>query len=213
MGKYSVDYVNKLVKRYIRLLNNKLIARKFKFLDSSCSLSRQADVIGASGITIFANCVISNHVTLRCADPYKPDLVTGLIEIGCNTIVHPYAFLDACGGFIKIGDYCSINPYTVLYGHGGLTIGNGVRIAAHTIIIPANHIFQRRDTYIHKQGLTKIGVCIKDDVWIGSGVSVLDGVTIETGCVIGAGSVVTRSTEAYGVYVGNPARRLRNRDG
>jgi acetyltransferase-like isoleucine patch superfamily enzyme len=52
-------------------------------------------------------------------------------------------------------------------------------------------------------------VRIGNGCWIGAGVTILPGVTIGEGCVIGAGSVVTRSTEANGLYVGMPARRVR----
>lgn len=55
------------------------------------------------------------------------------------------------------------------------------------------------------------GIIIEDDVWIGAGVKVLDGVTIAQGCVIGANSVVTKSTEPYGIYVGVPARKIKSR--
>ncbi len=98
-----------------------------------------------------------------------------------------------------------------MYGAGGLKIGNGVRIAALSTIVPANHIFEDRERYIYKQGLNKIGITIEDDVWIGSGVRVLDGVTIKKGCVIGANSVVTKSTEEFGVYVGVPAKLIKYR--
>lgn len=55
------------------------------------------------------------------------------------------------------------------------------------------------------------GIVIEDDVWIGAGVKILDGVTIAKGCVIGANAVVTRSTEAYGIYVGVPAQKIKSR--
>jgi len=42
------------------------------------------------------------------------------------------------------------------------------------------------------------------------GVIILPGVTIESGCVIGVGSIVTKNCEANGVYVGNPAKRVKN---
>lgn len=54
-------------------------------------------------------------------------------------------------------------------------------------------------------------IIIEDDVWIGAVVKVLDGVTIAQGCVIGANSVVTKSTEPYGIYVGIPARKIKSR--
>lgn len=103
---------------------------------------------------------------------------------------------------------CSLNPYSILYGHGGLTIGNGVRIAAHVVIVPANHIIDDTDRYIYEQGETTKGIVIEDDVWIGAGARVLDGVTISRGCVIAGGAM---STEAYGIYGGIPARKIRNR--
>ena len=52
---------------------------------------------------------------------------------------------------------------------------------------------------------------IKDDVWIGSNSIILGGITLEQGTVIGAGAVITKNTEPYGIYVGNPARLLRKR--
>ena len=54
-------------------------------------------------------------------------------------------------------------------------------------------------------------IIIENDVWIGSGAILLPGITVANGTIIGAGSVVTKSTEPYGVYVGNPARLIRKR--
>ncbi len=54
-------------------------------------------------------------------------------------------------------------------------------------------------------------VVIEDDVWIGGRAIVLSGVTIARGCIIGAGSVVTRSTTSYDIYAGNPARKIGER--
>lgn len=52
---------------------------------------------------------------------------------------------------------------------------------------------------------------IEDDVWIGAGVRVLDGVVLGAGCVIGAGAVVTRSVEPRIVVAGVPAKRIASR--
>ena len=66
----------------------------------------------------------------------------------------------------------------------GLNIGKGVRIATQTAILPSNHIFSDRDKYIFQQGLSKEGILIEDDVWIGAGVKILDGVILKRGCII-----------------------------
>lgn len=135
----------------------------------------------------------------------------GSIIIGTDCNIHPYTMLLAHGGNIIIGNNCTLNPFSVLYGHGGLVIGNGVRIAAHCVIIPANHNFEDPNQYIYKQGVTAKGIIIKDDVWIGVGARILDGVTVGKGSVIGAGAVVTRDVQAFAVVAGVPARMIGKR--
>ena len=154
-------------------------------------------------ISIGNNSVISRKAEL---DPGK----NGRIEIGSNCHIHDYSILRCLGGGqIKIGDDVSVNPFCVLYGIGNLTIGSGVRIATHTAIIPANHNFQRLDRPIYKQGITKKGITIRDDVWIGANVSILDGVTIGQHTVIAAGSVVTKNIPNRVVGAGVPCRVLK----
>jgi acetyltransferase-like isoleucine patch superfamily enzyme len=115
------------------------------------------------------------------------------------------------GGSIEIESNVYIGPYCVLYGHGGLTIGSSTMIAAHTVIVPANHGFSRIDMPMNAQPLTREGIAIGEDVWIGAGCKVLDGVRIGKGAVIGAGSVVTKNIEPYDIAVGVPATVVRSR--
>ena len=186
-------------------------ARFYNYLNLSCVISRKAEIIGSANISIGAYTRIHDHAIIQCSGWGKPEVLQGEIVIGDHCSIQPYAYLHSVGGRIEIGDYCSINPYSVLYGGGGLTIGNHVRIAAHAVIVPSNHKFDNVDVPIHLQGNSKLGILIEDDVWIGARVCILDGVKIAKGCVIGAGSIVTKSTEAYGVYVGIPARRIKDR--
>lgn len=137
----------------------------------------------------------------------------GRIIVGAHTRIHANAMLMTYGGDIELGHNCSVNPFCVLYGLGGLRIGNDVRIATHTVIVPANHTFTDLEVPICNQPETKKGVVIEDDVWIGAGCRILDGVRIGRGSVIGAGSVVTRSIPPLSVAVGSPARVIRRRDG
>ncbi|WP_339138119.1 MAG: acyltransferase [Candidatus Electrothrix sp. GW3-4] len=135
----------------------------------------------------------------------------GAIFIGSKTFVDRGVILRSLGGRIEIGKDCSVNAYSVLYGGGGLKIGNGVRIASHTVIVPSNHVFSDPEQQIKDQGLTLKGIVIEDDVWIGAGAKILDGVTIQKGTVVGAGAVVTKSTEPYAIVAGVPAVVIRYR--
>lgn len=135
----------------------------------------------------------------------------GAISLGKSNIVHAGAILQTYGGKISTGDNCNFNPYVVVYGHGGVTIGNNVSIATHAVLVSFNHKFTSPEQCIQHQGVEALGIVIEDDVWIGAGAVILDGVTIRTGSVIGAGAVVTCDTSEYGVYAGVPARMLKQR--
>ncbi|GAA3736368.1 hypothetical protein GCM10022422_19300 [Flavobacterium ginsengisoli] len=135
----------------------------------------------------------------------------GSIEIGKNCELLYGVILMTYGGKIKIGHSCSINPYTVLYGHGNLTIGNNVLIAGHVLIIPANHRFDDINIPINKQGENRKGIIIKDNVWIGAGCQILDGVIVEEGAIIAAGSVVTKNVKANTIVGGVPAKLIKLR--
>ncbi|WP_136587355.1 DapH/DapD/GlmU-related protein [Microbacterium hydrothermale] len=109
-------------------------------------------------------------------------------------------------GTIRIGADCSINPYTVV--RGDVQLGDAVRVGAHTSIIGFNHSFEPGSP-VFRQPLTSRGVRIGDDVWIGSHVVVLDGVSVGDHAVLAAGAVVTKDVPSGAIVGGNPARRLR----
>ena len=88
------------------------------------------------------------------------------------------AFILSWGGDIVFGNNCSVNAFTTIYGQGGVKIGNNVMIAGNSTIIPAQHTFERLDIPMKRQPQTKTGIVIEDDVWLGTGVRILDGVTI-----------------------------------
>jgi acetyltransferase-like isoleucine patch superfamily enzyme len=135
----------------------------------------------------------------------------GRIAIGQRANIHFGALIDAQGGSITIGDRFSLNPYSILYGAGSITIGNCVRIAAHVVVVSFEHNYQDPEVPITQQGTTLKPVVIEDDVWLGAGVRVLAGAHIARGCVIAAGSVLKGRTEPQGIYAGVPARKIGSR--
>jgi acetyltransferase-like isoleucine patch superfamily enzyme len=137
----------------------------------------------------------------------------GKITIGANTEILHGVLILTYGGEINIGKRCSINPYSILYGHGGLSIGDDVLIAGANMIIPNNHLFDDLTLPINRQGCKAQGVKIHDNVWIGHGCSILDGIEIESGVVIAAGSVVNKTIIANSVAGGVPAKIIKSRLG
>lgn len=162
------------------------------------NLSRSAHIHDSRAISLGSKVWVESHVTL------SP--MGGTISIGDSTHILSYAMLKGFGGNINIGDHCTVHPFCMLCGGGGLKIGNSVRIAAHTVIMPSNHVFEDPKTPIRLQGIRAEGIIIKDDVWLGTGVRVLDGITIGKGSIVGAGAVVTKDVPDYAIVTGVPAR-------
>lgn len=97
---------------------------------------------------------------------------------------------------------------------GGLSIGSGVIISRGVEIWTANHNYDSDDLRslpYDKRFILK-PVSIKDNVWIGSRVTIVPGVTIGEGAVVGAGAVVTKDVPPLAVVGGNPARIIKYRN-
>jgi acetyltransferase-like isoleucine patch superfamily enzyme len=151
---------------------------------------------------------LDGGVVLQAGSRRRP---AELVSIGDHCSIRSHAQIYSLGGTVAIGNHCSVNPYCVLYGTGGLSIGNRVRIAAHTVIVAAMHRFDRRDVPIMDQGSDARGIVIEDDVWIGTGARILDGVRIGTGAIVAAGAVVVRDVPPFAIVGGVPAKTIRER--
>ncbi|TPX05539.1 acyltransferase, partial [Schumannella luteola] len=126
------------------------------------------------------------------------------LVLGDRSYVAAGAYLT---GELRLGRDCSVNPYAVV--RGDVTIGDAVRIGAHTSILGFNHTMDDPEVEVFRQPLTSRGIRIGDDVWIGSHVIVLDGVSVGDRAVLAAGAVVTKDVPAGAVVGGNPARHLK----
>jgi acetyltransferase-like isoleucine patch superfamily enzyme len=156
-------------------------------------------------IKLGVNVVVERSVTLWV------DTNESYIAIGDDSYLSTQCILNTFDGWISMGSNCTVNSYAILYGHGGLQIGNDVRIAPQVMIMPMNHIYKDPQVPIRKQGIKAQGIKIEDDVWLGAGAIILDGVTIGRGSVIGAGAIVTKSIPSYSVAVGIPAKIIKKR--
>ncbi len=114
------------------------------------------------------------------------------------------------GKNIEIGDNSGIGMYSKV--PNDIIIGKDVMMGLNVTIFGSNHVFDRVDLPIRKQGMKKYSpVIIEDDVWIGSNVIIMPGLSIKKGTVIGAGAIVTKEFPSYSIIGGNPAKLLKSR--
>jgi len=129
-------------------------------------------------------------------------------KVGSNIYIGKYVVIKNIHNLI-IGNNVSIHSFSYVDAYGEIDIGNNVSIANHTTLISSNHTWQDNDKPIKYNQVTPKKIIIEDDIWIAAGVRVLGGSHIRRRCVIGAGAVVNKDTEANSLYVGVPIKKVK----
>lgn len=146
------------------------------------------------------------------ADSYVNALATQGMHLGDRVRIREGAWIQATsqlddpGVGLTIGADTYIGPRCLIGAGGGITIGTRVSFGAGVHLLAENHTFRDGGRLIQEQGVTRAGITIGDDVWIGNQAVILDGVTVGNGAVVGAASVVHHDVPPRAIAVGNPAR-------
>lgn len=126
-------------------------------------------------------------------------------EIGENSAIFMDAWFDTNHHF-SIGDHSVINQKCRLDNRGGLTIGANVSISSEVCILTADHN-PASDEF---EGRNK-PVSIEDYVFVGTRALILPGVKLGKGCLVAAGSVVTKDVAPFQIVAGVPAKPIGRR--
>ena len=126
--------------------------------------------------------------------------------VGDSVWIEP-PFLAAYGSHVYIGEGFYANFNLVIVDDADVHIGDRVLFGPNVTITTAGHPIEPSLRLDGSQ--YSVPVHIEDDVWIGGSAVVMPGVTIGTGSVVGAGSVVTRDIPSRVVAVGAPCRVVR----
>ena len=128
---------------------------------------------------------------------------------GKDVIVKQHAYFGL-GSTLRVGDRAQIGMNSRI--DREVTIGDDVVMGPDVVIMTASHAFEDPSIPVNQQGAAeRKPVAIGRDTWIGTRVIILPGVEVGEGCIIGAGSVVTRSIPPFGIAAGNPAKVIRRR--
>ena len=135
-----------------------------------------------------------------------------IIRVGSRVTLYPGVIIRNSFGQIEIGDDVSLGPSVVIYEvRAGLRIGKNTMIGAGVRICGTSHGTER-GIPMRKQEATGHAIEIGEDVWIGMNSVIHPGVSIGSGCIIGSGSIVTKSIPGMSVAFGSPCRVRRPRE-
>ena len=156
---------------------------------------------------------------IKLADAVVLDgLGSGTLSLDDNCSIGAYSRLvistsySDLGKFIKLGKNVGLGEFSYIGGAGGVSIGSDCIIGQYLSIHPENHNFDSLDMPIRHQGVTRLGVTIGENVWIGAKVTITDGVRIGNGSIIAAGAVISKGTYPENSIIGGvPARVIRSR--
>jgi acetyltransferase-like isoleucine patch superfamily enzyme len=160
------------------------------------------------GLRLDRSCYVGPGISLGPDNITKPN---GVVQVCSSCELNQGVELNPFGGSIRIARRVWLGPYVVIYGHGGVEIGEQTLISMHCTILSSNHAIPAIGTLIRDMPDDLRPTRIGRDVWIGANAVILGGVTIGDGAVVAAGAVVAKDVEAGVVVAGVPARFVRRR--
>jgi acetyltransferase-like isoleucine patch superfamily enzyme len=133
------------------------------------------------------------------------------IVLGHGVFLGRGTILSCKNGDIVLGDHVNVGFHCEIFSGSSVTVGKHGLFAAYTYLVGGGHEFERPDQAVLEQPRSSRGISLGENVWLGAGAKVLDGVRIGRDVVVGAGAVVTSDLPDGVVAVGIPARVVRRR--
>lgn len=182
------------IEPFIIILRNKYYIYKhtkiFKFYGKGAYINKKSFIVGAECIKIGNDSAFNEGLYLTA---WKTDEKT-----------LPY---------IEFGEKCSIGAHNHITATNYIKIGNNLLTGKWVTITDNSHgktdYYELQHPPCERKVISKGGVTIGNNVWIGDKATILPGVTIGDGAVIAANAVVTKDVAAYSVVGGNPAKALK----
>ena len=134
------------------------------------------------------------------------------VSIGKYTTIECTGSLKKLGIGLKVGKNVGLGTHGFWGCAGGIQVGNDTIFGNFVSLHSENHNYTSTEIPIRLQGVNHKGIKIGNNCWIGSKVTILDGVEVEDGCIIAAGALLTSGIyKQNSIYAGVPARFIKTR--
>lgn len=137
--------------------------------------------------------------------------IGNLFVLGRNSTIECTGVISELGEKLRIGNNVGISQGAFISVRGALVIGDDTIIGPNVTMIAENHNSSEKDIPIRLQGVSREGIRIGKNCWIGAGATILDGVSIGNGAIIAAGAVVTKNIGSNEIVGGVPAKLIKKR--
>lgn len=126
-------------------------------------------------------------------------------KVGSPVRIRPTVLIEQPWN-LSIGDNSSIGDRAIVYCLGPVTIGKHVSVSQGAHLCAGTHDYRQAD-----MPLLRPPIVVEDMAWVAADAFVGPGVTVGEGAILGARGVATKNLEAWSIYSGNPAQRVRER--
>jgi acetyltransferase-like isoleucine patch superfamily enzyme len=188
------SYIRPLV--YKTLLGN---------VGQGCLIERNVRIDNPSRIFLHNRVFIGENCIISPGSP------KGEIRFESDIFIAPLCGFKAFGGKVSIGKHVHFSRNTFINARGDVEIGQDSLFGPNVVLMTTNHVFTDVNIPIRKQGVQSAPIKIENDVWLGSNVLVMPGVTVKTGAVVAAGAVVTKDVPEFSIAAGVPAKVIKKR--
>jgi acetyltransferase-like isoleucine patch superfamily enzyme len=186
-------------------LRSQFYGALFKRLGRGSILGKGVTLRAPGNISLGARVLIDDYAVLDAKGARSS------IELGDRILVGRNTILSCSDSRIRVGDGVSIGPFCFFASKSFIDVGSNVSIGSGTHLMAGTHATDDPDAPIIQQARLSKGITVEDNVWIGSGAKVLDGVRVGRNSIVGAGAVVSQDVPPWMVVLGNPARVVQRR--
>jgi acetyltransferase-like isoleucine patch superfamily enzyme len=210
-SQYTIDPgVNSLALMSLACRRSLLLIRGLFFFRKVVFIGKRVQLLNRNYLQIGSGVTFQDGVYIDALSKSGVSLGNNC-NIGPMTIIQATGVITRLGVGLSVGSNSGVGAFSFIGCGGGVTIGSNVIMGQYVSFHSENHVFDDIEQPIRTQGVTREGISIGDDCWIGAKATFLDGAQVGTGCVVAAGSVVKGYIPAFSVVAGVPARVIKSR--